>query len=129
MGYLKYLDEIIETKLLGLHTAYLAKVISVSGNTAKIQPLGLYQNQGEKEEKQSVLTAVPIMKNVKKFKLTTISVCEGSWTGYQPYPREAGDIAVCICCERNITEAKKGKNVLPPVGHHQMSDSIIIGIL
>lgn len=109
MGYLKYLDEIIETKLLGLHTAYLAKVISVSGKTAKIQPLGLYQNQDEKEEKQSVLTAVPFTKQVTDIK--------------------AGNIAVCICCERNITAAKQGKNVLPPVGHHQMSDSIIIGTL
>ena len=129
MGSLKFFDDYVENKLLSLHTAYLAKVISVSGNTAKIQPLGLTKEIGEKATKQSVLTSVPIMQTVKKFKTQSISVGDHTWNGYQPFPIEAGDIAVCICCERNITEAKKGRNVCPPVGHHKMSDSIIIGIL
>lgn len=109
MGYAKYFDDLIDNKLLSLHTAYLAKVLSVSGSTAKIQPLGLTKETGEKAMKQSVLTAVPFTKQVKDMK--------------------KGDIAVVICCERNITEAKKGRNVLPPTGHHNMSDSIIIGTL
>ena len=87
----------------------MAKVIAVNGKTAKIQPLGLTKNVGEKAVRQSVLTAVPYTKQV-----TDIA---------------KGDIAVCICCERNITEAKKGRNVCPPIGHHSMSDSIIIGTL
>ena len=41
MGCYKYLDNIIENKLNSLHTAYLAKVLSVSDKTAKIQPLGM----------------------------------------------------------------------------------------
>lgn len=109
MGAEKYFDSFIENKLLSLHTAYLAKVLSVSGKTAKIQPLGLTQEIGEKAMKQSVLSAVPFTKQVENL--------------------AKGDIAVVICCERNITEAKKGKNVLPPSGHHNMSDSIIIGVL
>lgn len=109
MGAEKYFDSFIENKLLSLHTAYLAKVLSVSGKTAKIQPLGLTQEIGEKAMKQSVLSAVPFTKQVENL--------------------AKGDIVVVICCERNITEAKKGKNVLPPVGHHSMSDSIIIGVL
>ena len=129
MGAEKFVDNFIENKLLALHTAYLAKVLSVSGNTAKIQPLGLTKEIGEKAMKQSVLTAVPIMQTVKKFKIKTIPVGDHTWSGYQPFPIEAGDIAVCICCERNITDAKKGRNVLPPSGHHNMSDSIIIGVL
>lgn len=129
MGAEKFVDNFIENKLLALHTAYLAKVLSVSGNTAKIQPLGLTKEIGEKAMKQSVLTSVPIMQTVKKFKTKSISVGDHTWSGYQPFPIEAGDIAVCICCERNITDAKKGRNVLPPSGHHNMSDSIIIGVL
>lgn len=109
MGFDKYLDDTIETKLLNLHTAYLAKVISVSGKTAKIQPLGKVKEYGKTEESQSPLTSVPYTKQVTDIK--------------------KGDVVVCICCERNITEAKKGRNVLPPVGHHSMSDSIIIGVL
>ena len=109
MGFNKYFDEAIDRKILNIHTAYLAKVISVNGKTAKIQPLGLVKEIGESAQKQSVLTAVPYTQQVTKIK--------------------SGDIAVCICCERNITDAKQGKNVLPPYGHHSMSDSIIIGIL
>lgn len=109
MGYAKYFDDFIDNKLLSLHTAYLAKVLSVKGKTAKIQPLGLTKETGEKAMKQSVLTAVPFTKQVKDL--------------------AKGDIVVVICCERNITEAKKGKNVLPPSGHHNMSDSVIIGVL
>ena len=44
-------------------------------------------------------------------------------------PIAAGDIVVCVCGERNITEAKKGNNSTPPAGHHSMSDSIVISIL
>lgn len=109
MGYIKYFDDFIDNKLLSLHTAYLAKVLSVKGKTAKIQPLGMTKETGEKAMKQSVLTAVPFTKQVKDL--------------------AKGDIAVVICCERNITEAKKGKNVCPPSGHHNMSDSVIIGVL
>lgn len=108
MGCYKYLDNIIENKLNSLHTAYLAKVLSVSDKTAKIQPLGMVTDREGTSYKQSVLTKVPIMKNseVKK-----------------------GDIAVCICCERNISEAKNGVNSIVPSGRHSMSDSIIIGVL
>lgn len=112
MGILKNLDDLIEKKLLELHTAYLAKVISVSGSNAKIQPLGMYKEYGKSAQKQAVLSHVPFTKTVKE-------------TGGV----KKNDIVVCICCDRDITEAKKGKNVLPPVGHHSMSDSIIIGVL
>lgn len=107
MGFVT--ENMMNNKLLSLHTAYLAKVISVNGKTAKIQPLGYSKVYGGSAKKQSPLTAVPITKQV-----TGIS---------------AGDIAVCICCERDISEAKKGNNTVPAVGHHSMSDSIIIGVL
>lgn len=109
MGYDKFFYNIIENKLLEMHTAYLATVISVKNRTAKIQPLGMTKEVGKTAQKQSVLTAVPFVKHIEKL--------------------EKGDIVVCICCERDITEAKKGKNVVPPIGHHSMSDSIIIGVL
>lgn len=109
MGNLSFFENIVEKKLLNLHTAYLGKVISTNGKTAKIQPLGLSKAYGETAQKQSPLTNVPVTKQVKE-----ISV---------------GDIVVCICCERDITGAKKGRNTTPALGHHSMSDSIIIGVL
>lgn len=127
MGNLKYLDNLIERKLLGLHTAYLAKVLSVSEDvtTAKIQPLGMTKIYGEAAKAQSPLSRVPIAQSARyKAKINTetpeIEALEAL---------KAGDIVICVCCERDITEALKGKNALPPVGHHQQSDSVIIGIL
>lgn len=108
MGYDKVIENIIEDRLLELSTAYLAKVISVKGRRAKIQPLGKVKEIGKKEQTQSVLTSVPFPKHIEKL--------------------EKDDIVLCVCCDRNITEALKGRNVLPPCGHHSKSDSIIIGV-
>lgn len=109
MGNLSFFERILENKLLGLHTAYLAKVISVNDRKAKIQPLGLVKFYGEEvAEARAPLTDVPILKNVEIV---------------------AGDIVLCVCCERDITEALKGNNTVPAIGHHSMHDSIIIGCL
>ena len=109
MSNLKFFENLIERKLKALHTAYLARVLSVNGNTAKIQPLGMVKTYGGEIQEQSPLSNVPFTKQVTEI--------------------AEGDIAVCICCERDITEAKKGINSVPPVGHHSMSASIIIGVL
>lgn len=128
------MDEIIEGKLSGIHTAYLAKVLSISGRTAKIQPLGLYKNGDGKTKKQSVLTKVPISKQIRTSDPHISISCNGEGTPratctcWQPRI-EVGDIVVCICCEQNISEAKRGVNALPPAGRFNMSDSIIIGVL
>lgn len=129
MGMFKYMDEMMESKLSGMHTAYLAKVLSISGRTAKIQPLGLYKDSSGATHKQSVLTAVPISKQVRTTDPTVIcNGVEATCKCWQP-KLEVGDIVVCICCEQNISEAKRGVNALPPAGRFNMSDSIIIGVL
>lgn len=149
MGYDKYFTDIIDSKILDVHTAYLAKVLSVSGDTAKIQPLGMTKEVGKEAIAQSPLSNIPIATH--KFKEVSASVVTGvtlstkKTDGYvssaslnvtketinflQEENVKKGDIVVCICCERNITEAKKGKNTELPVGHHSMSDSIIIAVL
>lgn len=171
MGRLDFFDNMIESKLLNLHTCYLAKVISTDGTTAKIQPLGKAKQYGETAVDQSPLSSVPIA-NSAKWKYTketityvkdvTLNTSTGSFaTGVSGgaespayvsstgnaltsatitqqketkdivtvKPIAAGDIVVCVCGERNITEARKGNNAVPPVGHHSMSDSIIVAIL
>lgn len=143
------LENMINNKLLNLHTAYLAKVISVNGNTAKIQPLGMTKAYGQKAQKQSPLSSVPIAtqkivnstvevvsdvsyeieKNGDAVSNVNINVSHKTLNIPQIAPITAGDIVICVCCERDITEAKKGNNSTPALGHHSMSDSIIVGVL
>lgn len=105
----KILDQFIEQKLLNLHTAFLAKVLSVSDdNTAKIQPLNMIKANGKDGKKQSAMVDVPIMKKVEVKK---------------------GNTAVCLCIERDITETKEGKYAIPQIGHHRLSDAVIIGVI
>ena len=137
---MSFFDNMIENKLKGLHTAYLAKVLSVSGNRAKIQPLGMTKAYGANAQKQSVLTSVPILKSaykVKEKKITYITdvdfdtkkVTKETTTISEIVPISAGDIVLCDVCERDITDAKNGNNVIPALGHHNMSDSVIVGCL
>ena len=149
MGNMSFFENLIENKLKNLHTAYLAKVISVDGNTAKIQPLGLTKAYGESAKKQSPLSNVPIA--VEKIEEKNISVVTGispnitkedgvvknvtfdvqkeTITVAQKRHITTGDIVVCICCERDISAAKQGINATPAIGHHSMSDSLIVGCL
>lgn len=69
MGKLDFFENMIESKLLGLHTCFLAKVISTNGSTAKIQPLGKTKEYGKESQTQSVLSNVPIA-NSAKYKYT-----------------------------------------------------------
>lgn len=69
MGKLDFFENMVESKLLGLHTCFLAKVISTNGKTAKIQPLGRTKEYGKEAQTQSVLSNVPIA-NSAKYKYT-----------------------------------------------------------
>ena len=46
-----------------------------------------------------------------------------------PEPIAKGDIVLCVCCDRNIDAALKGKNELPPVGCHNKADCVIVSII
>lgn len=122
MGNLKYFENMIEKQMLDLHTAFLAKILNVNGSTAKIQPLGLTREIGGDQKKHAVISGVPIM-NQAKYKLSIIDGILNAQT------ITVGDVAVCVCCDRDITEAVKGINALPPPGHHTMSDCVIVGVL
>ena len=122
MGQLKFFEAMIEKAMLDLHTAFIAKILSVSENQAKIQPLGLTKEIGGNAKAYAPISSVPIT-NQARYKL---SVDGGILTAY---PISSGDIVICVCCDRDITEARHGKNTLPPSGHHSMSDCVIVGVL
>jgi len=139
MGYSTIFENMIEEKLMSLHTAYLAKVVSTNGTTAKIQPLGNVKAYGNVAKKQSPLSNVPILKQAR-YKVTpkqiTYVYSVSNHTGHTKTetvaaltPISAGDIVLCVCCERDITDAKRGVNSTPVIGHHNLSDSIIVGVL
>lgn len=139
MSKLKWFEDMVETKLLNIHTVYIAKVLSTDGKTAKIQPLGKTKAYGEEAKSQSPLSDIPIIYSarwkLKKVKLQYVEnvVNHSPIIKYVdilvPTDIAAGDLVVCVCGERDITEAKKGNNTVPALGHHSMSASVIVGIL
>lgn len=139
MGNLRFFENLIESKLLSLHTAYIGKVLTTDGKTAKVLPLGMSKAYGENAKKQTPLSNVPILHSARwkyeKKTLRYVSEVKEHKAEYEeteilvPTAIAAGDLVLCICCERDITEARKGNNSAPPVGRHSMSSSVIVGIL
>lgn len=147
MGNLKFFENLIETKLLNTHTAYIARVLSTNGVTAKIAPLGMTKAYGETALTQSPLSNVPVLHSARykmaKQKIRYVSEVKVEKSEYVtsvtpefkevtvlvPTDISAGDIVLCVCCDRDITEARRGNNAVPPIGHHSMSSSVIVGIL
>lgn len=145
MGIDKYFNNAIQKQMLDLHTAFLAKVISATDRTATIQPLGMIKQYGETAKKQAVLQNVPIA--IQKIGKRTVSYvydittqkANGYVTEVTPLIKteeflelvrlEKGDIVVCVCCDRDITDARKGINSTPVAGHHSLSDSVIVGLI
>ena len=135
MGNMAFIDAAIVAKLKELHCAYIGKVVSTDGKTATVQPLGLVKEYGSTETKtQAVIADVPVACrykiSAKKITyLTSLSGSTGSQTVAVPSEIEKGDLVVCLCADRDIEEARRGNNVLPPEGMHSITDSIIVGIL
>ena len=104
-----FFENLVDQKLLGMHTCYLATVISVSESKAKIQPLALIKARGEPAKKQTVIEDVPILQHVQDV--------------------SSGSVVLVVCCERDISQPRKGLFALPSLRHHSLSDSVIIGLM
>lgn len=52
------ISEIVESRLLELHTAFLAKVVAVNGKTYSIKPLAKYKQYGKEAQEYPVITNV-----------------------------------------------------------------------
>lgn len=133
MGNLSFVESLVEKKLLDLHCGYIGKVVWTDGETATVQPLGLMKEVGSAAKTQAVVSNVPV---ACKYKLTTKTIRytdasgnTASQTVAVPSLIAKGDLVACLCADRNITAARRGKSEQPPAGHHSISDSIIVGIL
>lgn len=135
MGNMSFFDALVEKKLRDLHCGYIGRVIWTDGETATVQPLGQIRDAGSGTNKtQAVISNVPVACRYK-FSVKTITYAtngEGSTRSQKvavPEEIAKGDLVACLCADRDITEARRGNNELPPAGHHNITDSIIVGIL
>ena len=119
MNLPKIIDERIEAKLLDLHCAYLARVISVTGSSATVQPLGKIKQIGRSAKSQAIVSNVPIIKSARPIEIN----------GQTYFSIAPGDIAICVCCDRDISQTVKGIDATPAAGHHSISDSVLVGVL
>lgn len=135
MGNLSFFDRAMEQQLKDLHCGYIGKVVSTDGKTATVQPLGLIKEYGSAEtKKQAVIQNVPVACRYKftEKEITYLVDVSGTTRTQKiavPAEIEAGDLVACLCADRNIDAARRGRNELPPAGYHSISDSIIVGIL
>ena len=134
MGSMSFINSAIEKKLMDLHCGYIGRVVSTDGVTATVQPLGQIKESGGTAKTQAVVSNVPVACRYK-FKTQTITYLVStdgstrSQTVAVPVQIAKGDLVACLCADRDITEARRGNNELPPAGRHSISDSIIVGIL
>lgn len=135
MGNMAFLDSFVRNKLMDLHCGYIGKVLWTDGITAKVQPLGLIKEAGSQSTKtQAVVSDVPVACRYKFTEKTITYAVDGAGNTRSqkvavPTQIAKGDLVACLCADRDITEARRGKNDLPAAGHHDISDSIIVGIL
>ncbi len=110
----KILDDIVESKLLELHTSFLAKVVDIkeideTKNEYSIKPLAKYKEYGRKAEEYPVITKVYKCSRTKPNK---------------------GDIVLCVALERDITNLSGSNSHLPLTGvHHRINDAIIVDVV
>lgn len=133
MGHMAFVDAQIEQKLLDLHCGYIGKVVWTDGNTATVQPLGLTKEKTGSAKTQAVVSNVPVSCKYKisskTLRYTDDEGKKATQTVAVPVLIAKGDLVACLCADRDITAARRGKNELPPAGYHSISDSIIVGIL
>lgn len=148
MGNGNFIGDMIDEKLLNMHTAFIGKVVSVtSPDLCSVMPLDKIKAYGKTAKAQGVISRVPVLNHVRRYtlvkqKLTVKDTYTQSGTitptqhpekdneGHlRVEPIKAGDLVLCVCCDRNIASSSKGMSTTPPVGHHQLSDAVVVGML
>ncbi len=139
-----------------MHTAYLGRVLQVNGNKAKVQPLAKYQEVGQEASSQAVVSAYitnqaryilstteisPITKiNATKETKTiegetinyvsNVSYSTSNFTVVTAREIKAGDVVLCVVCERDISGQTKGQQTVPDSSkNYSLSNSVIVGVL
>lgn len=152
----KAINDIVESKLLELHTAFLAKVVAVNGKKYSIKPLAKYKQYGKEAQEYPVITNVYRTKGMASGKSSSSAhshTVESTTTSTESLhehtvpqsstseaggeldisvqiPIKEGDIVLCVALERDITNLVNGQTNLPFTGvHHRINDAIIIDVV
>ncbi len=129
------INVMVEQALLRLHTAFLGRIVSFNqaAGTATVQPLTKQQAAGKNPISQSVLTDIPVLHNAQYKLGYTETACAAAGGINVKHvalsPIQAGDICLCVTCERDITAARRGGSAVPAAGHHEIKDSVVVGVL
>lgn len=102
-----FLNGFVEQKLLQLHTSYLGKVTAYDekNDTWTIQPLMNIN-----------LQAMALVKEVMACKHVKADI-------------EIGSTVLCVVCERDISSARNGQISANSYRKHDISDSVIVGVI
>lgn len=121
--------DMVEQMLLQVHTAFVGKILSVSGNSAKVQPLSMIKQMDGRAIKPAVLSDVPICGNVRHVSSKTITVEGTSFEVPVLTNPVAGDVVLCLCADRDSSVTRRGNFAEPSWGHHSLSDAFIVGLI
>lgn len=110
----------IEQALLQVHTGFVAKVVSTSGNLASVQPLNLVKAVGGQAQKQAMIPNCPVLDSAVKFTCLSPAAVRRV---------QAGDTVYCVCADRDISETRSGAYATPVPGHHTLAGAVVVGIL
>ena len=126
------INNIVEEQLLNTSTAFIGKIIAFDKDTktANVQPLTMTKAYGKEAKQRAVLTNIPVTNNAQyklKYRFISCDVFGGRFA--EEAYIEAGDLCVCIVSDRDITEARKGNSTVPSIGHHDIQNAIVVGVL
>jgi hypothetical protein len=139
MGLQKFFDNMIDDKVMNMDIAFIGRVLKVDNRltTANIQPMNLIKQYGSNATAQAEIADVPILENAK-YKMTEKSITyvksissssKETTTVIVPEEIKVNDLVLCVCCDREITQAITGVNTLPEAGAHSKNNAIIVGII
>ena len=129
---MNYIEQIIHEKIINIHTAFVGKVISITGSAAQVKPLTYSKNMlGNLKEQSPVSAIFPQNVKTRRKKITyRISDYETETiTVIVPAELEVGDIVYCGIAERDITSETMSGKIIEPTRHHDINDTVILAVL
>lgn len=129
---MNFTEQIINEKIINLHTAFLGKVIGINNKTARVVPLTYSKNiSGVLKEQTPVSARIPQNIKVKRKDIMYRVSDNTSETTTVIVPDElvVGDIVFCGVSERDITSENIMGKTIEPTRHHDINDAVVLVVL
>lgn len=142
-----YNDNTMHDALMQVYTGFFGKITELSDEckTATIQPLHMAKQNGADAIQRSLIKQVPVLfqaryRIIEEDRECTINGNQGCGEGGCSCTTETrkhlkkewikvGDIAYCVCADRDISQTKNGEMAVPIPGHHELKDAVVVGVL